>query len=765
MKKSAFLTLLSILFTILISIYQLQPPAAAYTNTPVTEFSSQRAIKHLEVIAQQPHPIGSLEQTKVGNYIFQALTSLGIKTEIQTATVVNPRGEVPFSAGSVRNIVGKLDGTDSTKSILLVAHYDSVKNGPGASDNGAGVAGLIETAKALKVSSPLKNNAIFLFTDGEEVGFLGAKAFIDEYPWAKEVGLVLNFEARGNSGPSVMFETSDNNGWLIPEFAASVKHPVATSLTCSIYKLLPNDTDLTVFKEAGLAGLNFAYLQGVVYYHTLSDNLKNINERSLQHHGDYALALTRHFGNLNLEKTQKSDAIYFDILGKFVIHYPEKWRYSLTTVVLILFVAVVTLGLRKKLLKFSGITFGFFAFLLNIISAFGIVTFVWWILENLYGYKSIPQGDTYNSNFYIISFIALATAITSVLYIWFRKKVSVLNLTIGALFWWLILMVLTTLYLPGASYLFTWSLLFSLFGLGIIFAARPHKYLLEKKFVLLSICAIPGIVLFAPTIYLLFMALTLKLSGVVIIWVVFFLGLLVPHFYLITATKKWLLPTVSLLISLAFIALGSYTSDFNVNHPKPNSIFYGLNADNQTAIWASVDERPDEWTSQFLGANTRKTTLPEYLPTIPRKFLRNQAPVINLLTPTIEILSDKNLNGTKSIQMRIKSPRQARMMSIYVDSKTKIISAIVNGKKIDNQISKSIKSSSPWGLTYFAFPKEGIELTLKTKSSGSLKLKAIEQSDGIPEIPNMNFKTRADYMMPMPFGISDSTFVSKSFTF
>lgn len=44
---------------------------------------------------------------------------------------------------------------------------------------------------------------------------LGAKAFVDAHPTAKEVKVALNFEARGNGGPSIMFETSPDNGWLI----------------------------------------------------------------------------------------------------------------------------------------------------------------------------------------------------------------------------------------------------------------------------------------------------------------------------------------------------------------------------------------------------------------------------------------------------------------------------------------------------------------------------------------------------------------------
>jgi len=84
--------------------------------------------------------------------------------------------------------------------VLLVAHYDSVPTGPGANDDGVGVATLLETARALTASAPLQNDVIFLFTDSEETGLLGAQAFVTEHLWAKEVEVVLNFEGRGNGG-------------------------------------------------------------------------------------------------------------------------------------------------------------------------------------------------------------------------------------------------------------------------------------------------------------------------------------------------------------------------------------------------------------------------------------------------------------------------------------------------------------------------------------------------------------------------------------
>jgi Peptidase family M28 len=762
MKKSILLAFFLIIFFVFLSIYQLQPPPSVAQNAPAAVFSSGRAMKHLKVIAQKPHPIGSPEHTKVRDYILKELTAMGLSPEVQKTTVVNQRWGPPFVAGTVHNIVAKQSGTDNTKAILVAAHYDSVPNGSGASDDGAAVVAMLETIRALRAGSPLKNDVIFLFTDGEEPGLLGAKAFIDEHPLAKNVGLVLNFEARGNSGPSIMFETSSENGWLIKEFASSAVHPITNSLFYSIYKLLPNDTDLTIFKAAGLPGFNFAYMNGVSYYHTFADNLETIDERSLQHHGNYILNLTRHFGNLNLGNTKKNDAIYFDILGIIIVQYSESWSRFFTIIVMILFGSIIIFGFKKRQLSFSGIFLGFFAFLLTIISTAAIVTLLWWTITSLESnYQSMVQGDTYNSNLYIIAFTSIAIAITSALFVWFHKKISVQNLAVGALLWWLILMIATQLFLPDANYLFTWPLLSALIGLGLIFSYVNDNSFLRKSFAIASTCAIPGIILLTPTIYLIFVALTLEMSGVAIIMLVLLLGLLIPLISLIVAPNKWLLSLASILISLVFLVAGSFTADFNANNPKPNSIFYALNADTGKAIWASADKHPDEWTSQFLSSKTETGVLTEYLPMVSRKYLYSQASAVTLTVPNIELFNKEVNNGIQTLQMRITSPKKARIARISVDSNTKILSATVNGKQIDKHPDKE------WGLNYFALPKDGIELTLESLTSPPLKLKVASQIDGLPEIASKYQANRPKYMMPTAFGmgLSDSTLVSKSFTF
>jgi hypothetical protein len=768
MYKSKIFTFLAILFLAFLGLSQLTPPAAVSAIAPLVEFSSSRAMGYLEAIAQKPHPIGSLEHTKVRDYIFNELTALKLTPQIQTTTVINPKWGTPFVAGTIHNLIAKLPGTHNTKAVLVVAHYDSVPNGSGASDDGVAVAAMLETLRALKVGSPLKNDAIFLFSDGEEPGLLGAKAFADEHSWAKEIGAVLNFEARGNRGASLMFETGSNNGGLIQEFAKAVPHPVASSLFSSIYKLLPNDTDFTIFKQAGISGLNFAFIDGLIHYHTQSDNLANVSDRSLQHHGETMLALTRRLGNVDLGQIHKPDAVFFNLIEPIFIHYSEQWVIPLSIFVTLLFAGVVRVGFKQKQLTLRRIVAGFGVLLSSMVSAAIAVSFVWWSIGLIHSeYQSIPQGDTYNSIFYLIAFVFLTIALTALWYNYAKKRTSIQNLCVGAMLWWWMAMILTSVFLPGASYLFTWPLLFSLMGLVFIFASKHQKnYVLEKHFVVLFLFAVPGIILLSPIIYLIFVALTVSMSGVVVVMVVLLLGLLIPHLYLMTTLNRWLLPSTTLLISLSFLIAGGFTAGFDANHPKPNSIFYGLNADTGTAIWASADKKPDEWTSQFLSNKFRKNVLTEYLPMESEQFLNSPAPVASLIPPKIKPISSDVSNGIRTIRMHITSPRQARVMNISVDSKTTVIATTVNGKQIkDKDFPTPNKSQKQWGLDYFAFPRKGIELTLKIEATQPLVLRAVDRTDELPQIPGKSFKPRPNYMMPTAFGagVGNSTLVSKSF--
>ena len=780
-----------IAFMVYLSIARIEAPPVVGANAAASEFSAARAMRHAEAIGQAPHPIGSSEHTKTREYIQAELTALGVTPQVQTTTVVSPGASMPgagrrVQAGTVNNVIGRLNGTGAGRAVMVMAHYDSAQTSSGASDNGASVAAMLETLRALKAKPALKNDMIFLFTDAEETGLLGARAFVSEHPWSRDVAAVLNFEARGTTGPSLMFETSNENGWLIRQLAQSAPKTIASSLFAEIYKRLPNSTDFGVFKEAGYSGLNFAYTDGFAHYHTLSDNVENLDQRSLQHQGNYALALSQALGNADLDQTKAPNEVYFSVPGLFLVHYSEKWVRPLAAIVLFMLAGVLWLGLRKQHLKISGMILGFFALFASGIAASVVVTLVNLIVRNFHSeYRLILQGTTYNNELYVISFVSLTIAVVLALHNLFRKRISIANLMAGGAIWCAILMGVTSWLVPGVSYLFTWPLLFSLVAFGIVFALSTPNSLPAKYLPVFAIATVPAIALLVPIIYLLSLGLSLSLFRAVLILIVLVLALMLPMIEFVARANKWVVPAIALVVGIIFVVQGHRTTHYTKNHPKPTDVFYAVNADNNTAVWASANPR-DEWTSQFFPEGAENSPIPDYV-SFPRGFLHSSAPAVDLAPPVISPVSDLTENGVRRISINIRSQRQVPIISFSIESDTEITGAKINGKHTAMSSGPSMPqmqapgpSFGPmgqggqmgqmqrprWGFSYYAPPEQGIDLVLETKSHEPIRARVVEQSYGLPEELVKSFTPRPDYMMPAPYPYSlhsDSTLLNKRF--
>lgn len=761
----AMLAALVVALAVLFAVNGVRPPQVVAADAPADQFSSARAMVHLRNIAARPHPVGAAEHDVVRDYIVRELSALGLSPEVQTTTSVNAWWSTSVRAAKVQNIVARIPGASPSKAVMLVSHYDTAPASPGASDDGSGVTAMLETARALKASAQLKQDVILLFTDGEELGLLGAKAFADEHPAMREVGVVFNFEARGSGGPVFMFETSDGNGWLVREFAAAAPHPIANSLGYEIYKRLPNDTDMTIFKRAGLTGLNFAYIGDVGRYHNVTDSVEHIDERSIQHHGSYALALTRHFGNLTLGDVRENNAVFFNPTGAVLVKYPGALVLPLMILSLLVYAGAVALGFKSKLLTVRGIIFSFVALLIAGLAAVASVWLARRVVTALHsGYAFVPYGEPPNSELYVLSFLLLTLGVVAALYNWFRTKTGSFNLAVGALLWWALLSVPVSFMMPGASYLLTWPLLFASAGLAVVFTLRGRQSV--KSFVILALCVLPGVLLFSQMIYMLYLALMMTAGAAIVVPVVLLLGLLLPLLEFTARPRRWVLPAVALLVALGLGAAGIATAGFDRNNPRNQNIFYGLNADTGAAVWASDDPRPDEWTSQFISANAEPGSLPEFFPLATWPFIKSETVALPLPAPTVELLGDELQAETRTMRLLIRSQRKAPVVTVYVENGDAITAAYIDGKSLTAEgADKPRTNEGHLVLHYNGLPEDGVELKLVLKPSHAVKMRVNDRSFGLPEIPSANFKPRPDYMMPVALPYSDATFVTKTFSF
>ena len=295
MGRALLATVIGVAVVLILSLmrYVSAPlPSVPADADAADRFLARRGKETLERVVgegERPRPLGSEANASTRRALAAELKRIGFATETQRSLSCSAHG----ACGVVENVIGTLDGTSaSLGALLLASHYDSVPISPGASDDGIGMAAMLEVARALAAGPRPLRTVVLLFTDGEEDGLLGADAFVASHPLAKRVKLVVNVDARGSSGPSEMFETSRGNAWLVKRMAARLEHPVTTSLFYEAYRRMPNDTDFTAFKRIA-HGVNFANTSSIQNYHTPQDALRNLDARTLQHHGDQVLALAR----------------------------------------------------------------------------------------------------------------------------------------------------------------------------------------------------------------------------------------------------------------------------------------------------------------------------------------------------------------------------------------------------------------------------------------------------------------------------------------
>jgi hypothetical protein len=344
-RPRSFLIILGLLALVLLLVFVRGLPTwPRRADDPPQRFSAYRALEDLKAVFGEdgrPHPPGTAAHDQVLERLLARLESLGYSPEVQETLACRPLNGVSANCASVQNVLARLEGAQNGPSVMLATHYDSVYAGPGIADDAAGVAALLEAARILRaVPTPYRNPIIFLFTDAEESVSVGAQGFVDQHPWARQVAVVINLEARGDSGESFMFETSSPNAWLMPAVAAA-RRPVANSLMVELYRLMPSSTDFAVFQQAGMAGLNYAFIGDGTRYHTPLDNIENLSLGSLQHQGESVLAAAQALANMDLssEKRSESDAAYTDLLGFGLLSWPKSWTLPLALLVVLLLAA------------------------------------------------------------------------------------------------------------------------------------------------------------------------------------------------------------------------------------------------------------------------------------------------------------------------------------------------------------------------------------------------------------------------------------------
>ncbi|MGB7394225.1 MAG: M28 family peptidase [Pricia sp.] len=811
MKK--FASVISILL-IVIAVYwcfrSSMPVYRSDASVSDTLFSTDRALQHVKAISQRPHAVGSPAHVEVREYIIDELEKMGLKTSVQERYTVGDwgnlskainilvriegagnkkivenervsqskggnqeiesvdrlKGEAEIEvrgAGNVRGGNSEKKEVENRKALLLLSHYDSNPHSSlGASDAGSGVATILESVRAfLAANKTPKNDIIILISDAEELGLNGARLFVNEHPWAKEVGLVLNFEARGSGGPSYAFiETNRGNQNLLREFIeANPEYPMANSLYYSIYKLLPNDTDLTVFREdRDIDGFNFAFIDDHFDYHTAQDTHERLDKNTLAHQGSYLMPLLHHFSQADLTALKSlNDYVYFNIPFFGMVSYTFDYIWPMFGAALILFVILLISGFRRKTLHIKGVLAGFVPLLISLAINGAVGWYAWSALKWMYpAYQDMLHGFTYNGHNYIAAFTVFSLAICFGVYYKFRE-ITVCNLLVAPIALWLVFCAALSAYLPGAAFFIVpvFAVLASWFI--VLNQKRPDLFLMV-------FLALPALWLYAPLIEGFTVGLGLKMlvASTLLTTLTFFLLLPVFGFY----RNKKILSYLGFVLFFGCVASAHFDSGFNADKAKPSSLVYLLNEDDNSAYWATYDEVLIDWNRPFFKDEKKRPEIGS-LKTISSKYSSGfsyiaDAPLKSIAEPFIETISDTIIGEERRLDIRIIPQRNVHRLEIFTNDAA-ITSATVNGIPLSSHYLNNKRRSKL--VTHYISDNEATELRLSLPKNESLELTLYEASNDLVGHPLFEVPERPENSIPMPFVLNDAVLTMRTIKF
>ena len=765
LKKRSVTGLISVVIIFLVvsySYYSLVPHRISGEDTPKSEFSTSRAMDYLKNIVDTYHFVGTPYHEKVKKYIIEEFNEMGLKTEVQTHFSYNDKWR---GATVNENILTRIKGRERGKALMLLSHYDSAPFASrGASDDGVGVATILEGVRAfLATGKKPKHDIIILISDGEEIGLNGAKAFVEYHPWVKDVGLVINFEARGSGGPSyTLMETNGGNSKMVKEFVKAGPHyPVANSFLYSVYKMLPNDTDLTMFREiADIEGYNFAFIDDFFDYHSKTDNFENVDINTVQHQGDYLMSLLNYFSEKDIDNMKADeDYVFFNFPIFNMIYYPFSWVIPLFLIAMLLIIILVWTGTKNKNIKLQKMLLSFVPFLIVLIVAIFVSIFGWKFLVLVHpGYKDILQGFPYNGHYYIAGFVLLTLLIAFWTYRSFWKKMNVLELMFAPIVFWLIVSAGFAFKLPGASFL-----IIPLYMMIIIYVIEIFfNFKKDIRIALFTLLSIPSLLIVSPFIDMFPVGLKMKSLPVSILFTVLLFAMIFPVLKNLYFRKE--MSILTLIITILIFSMAEAESGFNSNHPKPNSLNYVYYADEDEAYWETYNNVMDKWLTDIMGENIQKGSHGKS--NIMSKFnspvtYHSKAKKVDLSVPEITKIQDNIINGYKNVEFIIKPRRKVNRMDIVSNADVNFKKLFINNVSASKKYLKFTSKNSRLLSYYFTENNDSLDIGFIYDPAQKPEILIYESSYDLIGNKIYGVPDRPEGFSPMPFILNDVVIVVK----
>jgi len=744
-KMPATWLFLGVLFVSCLCLHFDFTPAAVNDHPADSLFSVRNAAANLGFITRVPHPLGTPANDSVCAFLDTSCRSLGLDVTRLPFTSVN-RVSSRIVIGRGVNIAATLKGTGGGKKILVMGHYDSEPNSLGAGDDGSACAAMLETARALRSGKPLDRDVVFLFTDGEEEGLLGASAFVRDSIDLKDIGLVLNFDGRGNAGNCIMFRTSPHSHWLIDAYAHAPIHHVTGSFYNELFNLLPNNTDLTPFLKAHLPGLDFAHVEGFTAYHNLTDNFNNIHRGTMQEQGDNMLGMTRYFGRRDLEIVNAADAnrqaahgndTFFTIVGPLMVHYSPTLNFMLVLAANLLVLLSLGYGLVRGRIKWSQLLLGGLLFIVTLAVLYFIARWTLLGLRTMYPLYEGYYPNRYDTGGLYIALAAESALLFTLLYRWPLSRWSRSSLFMAVLIISVVLLDVLYRYIPAGVYWLYWPVIG---GAAVFLFLRIEKNRNTRppRYWLILIALIPAVLLLPPMVYSLAIAFDLQgeaAAGAIVMGLL--LGLTLPLLKPAFRESGGLLPAAAFCILLIAAIAGIATGGYSTGHPFKTDLHYLVKTDNHQASWVSNEAKPSWFTKPYLSH--------------PALFLDLPAPQL-FLTKGYE---DTTTNPEENrYDIYCQPPPGARSIHLSFDPDHLPTAIRIDGKDYKGPIDL---------LDYINPDSSGFQLLITLPRGTRPHLVAASRTRGLPAAAG--FKGYPSDVIPFPGPYANTTMVERTFNF
>ncbi|WP_223788850.1 M20/M25/M40 family metallo-hydrolase [Marinicella meishanensis] len=750
------------LFTLIAwGTYHLSKP----TNTPPDLFFDglffENVIGHVDRITQGPRAVGDYFHQDVQHYIIDQLQQMGLQVVRHRSISYHPKNK---RAAPVANVMATIPGSDPSRpALMLMAHYDAARfAATGAGDDASGVASILEAANAhIKTKRQATNNIILLFTDAEEIGLLGALAFVNERLANQDIGLIINLEARGTSGPVMMWpETQGGNRAMIEAFAAAnVPLPVTTSLHYEIYRQLPNDTDLTPFNQlGGINGFNLAFIDGHYHYHTSEDNLANLSLDTLAQQAIQTHSLLKHFADLDLRTMKSSESlVYFTIPLLGLVSYPIVFNWVLLGLIALFWLIGALSSNRSMASGQRNLLARIWPLLLSALLAYGICWLLlwliaWWVPVT----QDVMQGFPYQGHAMMLACLVAAGIITFAVYAALNPKNRHQQLLMAVMWWWLMLLPLVY-HLPGAG-LLIWPVLLA----SVLLLTGPLWPRMTEQ--LAPVMAVLSWLLMGSILINLPIAMgvdALPLTAVLLAWL---LALMV---YLISPMKGVWQALVMLAIPVLYLVAEMVRqAPISEDQPHPTSLSYLYDHDQQTGHYYNYDVTFSGWHDDLfanpVSAADRQQFSQQY-----RKPVRHLAQLDQpIALPPIGVTLQPPLRQQqrRAFQLRLNAHGNSQLLDIYATAPMTIHRLAIEGRLAVLPEPLKIQAGQRW-LQYHFDNKKELVLNLEIELDDPVAWQLQTHSYDLLEQAAYGLSARPPHQIQKPFIASDNAVVVQSFAF